>query len=99
MTKKTKECCDKNHPDNSKELTRLKKISGQILGIQKMIEDKRYCMDILQQLNAVKSAVISVQAEILETHLNSCVRETLSLKNDSDIEKKIDELKNIFKKY
>jgi DNA-binding FrmR family transcriptional regulator len=53
----------------------------------------------LQQLNAVKSALSSVQAEILETHLNSCVRETLSLKDEVAIEEKIMELKNIFKKY
>tara|TARA_A100001015_G_scaffold141065_1_gene156560 strand:+ start:259 stop:558 length:300 start_codon:yes stop_codon:yes gene_type:complete len=99
MTKKQKECCDKRYPDNSKELPRLKKIAGQINGIFKMIEDKRYCVDILQQLNAVKSALNSVQAEILETHLNSCVRETLSLKNEADIEEKIIELKDVFKKY
>lgn len=99
MTKKNKKCCDQKYPDNSKELPRLKKIAGQVNGIQKMIEEQRYCVDILQQLNAVKSALNSVQAEILETHLNSCVRETLSLKDESDIEEKINELKDIFKKY
>ena len=43
----TKKCCSKEHPDNSKELPRLKKIAGQINDIQKMIEDKRYCVEIL----------------------------------------------------
>ena len=99
MTKRKKECCDKKHPDNSKELPRLKRIAGQVSGIQNMIEEKRYCVDILQQLNAVKSAIASVQAEILETHLNNCVRETLRLKNESDIEEKIAELKGLFKRY
>ena len=57
MNKENKQYCDQNHPDNSKELPRLKKIAGQINGIQKMIEDKRYCVEILQQLGAVKSAI------------------------------------------
>lgn len=99
MAKKKQDCCDKKHPDNSKELPRLKKLSGQINGIQKMIDEKRYCVDILQQLNAAKSAIIAVQAEILETHLNSCVKQTLQLKNQTDIEEKISELKQLFKKY
>jgi len=99
MTNKTKQCCDKNHPDNSKELPRLKKIAGQINGIQKMIEDKRYCVEILQQLGAVKSAINSLQANLLETHLTNCIKEAFELKKDSDIEEKINELKEIFKKY
>ena len=94
-----KKCCDKNHPDNSKELPRLKKISGQINGIQKMIIDKRYCVDILQQLSAVKSAINSLQANLLETHLTNCVKEAFELKQDQKINNKITELKDIFKKY
>lgn len=96
-TKRT--CCDKTYPDNSKELPRLRKIEGQVKGIQKMIDNKRYCVDILQQLTAVKSAIASVQSNLLETHLNNCVKETLSLKNEDDIQEKIQELKEIFKKY
>jgi CsoR family transcriptional regulator, copper-sensing transcriptional repressor len=99
MTKQNKSCCSKDHPDNSKELPRLKKIAGQINGIQKMIEDKRYCVEILQQLGAVKSAINSLQANLLETHLTNCVKEAFELKKDADIEEKIMELKEIFKKY
>ena len=99
MTKQNKQCCNKDHPDNSKELPRLKKIAGQVNGIQKMIEDKRYCVDILQQLGAVKSAIGSLQANLLETHLTNCVKETFELKKETDIEEKIAELKDIFKKY
>lgn len=100
MNKKIKkECCDKKHPSHSKELPRLKKISGQIGGIQKMIEDERYCVDIMQQLSAVKSAINSLQANLLETHLSNCVKETFKLKKEEDIAEKITELKDIFKKY
>lgn len=95
----TKKCCNKNNPDNSKELPRLNKIAGQINGVIKMIEDKRYCIDILQQLSAVKSAINSLQANLLETHLTNCVKEAFKLKKNSEIEEKINELKEIFKKY
>jgi DNA-binding FrmR family transcriptional regulator len=96
---KNKQCCDKKYPDNSKELSRLKKIEGQVRGVQKMVEGQKYCVDILNQLSAIKSAVKSVQGEILETHLANCVRGTFELKNQDEIEEKIMELKGIFKKY
>ena len=99
MTKQNKQCCKKNHPDNSKELPRLNKIAGQINGIRKMIEDKRYCVEILQQLGAIKSAINSLQANLLETHLTNCVKESFELRNEADIEGKINELKEIFRKY
>jgi DNA-binding FrmR family transcriptional regulator len=92
-------CCNSEHPSHLKELPRLKKIAGQVNGIYKMIEDRRYCVDILQQLGAVKSAITSLQANLLETHLTSCVKETFKLKKEDDIENKINELKEIFKKY
>lgn len=99
MAKSNQQYCNKQHPDHSKELPRLKKIAGQVSGIIKMIDDKRYCVDILQQLGAVKSAINSVQANLLETHLNNCIKETLELKKDDAIEEKISELKEVFKKY
>ena len=87
------------HPDHKKELVRLKKIAGQINGVIKMVDDGRYCIDILQQLAAVKSAIHSLQANLLETHLNHCIKGAFSSKKDSDIAEKIEELKEIFKKY
>ncbi|MFT5703135.1 MAG: DNA-binding FrmR family transcriptional regulator [Rickettsiales bacterium] len=89
----------KDCPNHLKELPRLKKIEGQIRGIQKMIEDKRYCVEILQQLGAIKSAINSLQANLLETHLSNCVKETFELKEKNQIQDKISELKEIFKKY
>jgi len=52
---------------------RLKKISGQINGIDKMIDDGRYCVDILQQLTAARAAMNHVSLLILESHTKSCV--------------------------
>ena len=52
---------------------RLKKISGQINGIDKMIDDGRYCVDILQQLTAARAGMNQVSLLILESHTKSCV--------------------------
>jgi DNA-binding FrmR family transcriptional regulator len=54
-------------------LRRLKKVEGQVRGVQKMIEEDRYCMDILVQLAAIKSATNSIGLAILEGHTKSCV--------------------------
>lgn len=96
---KNKNCCDKKHPNHSKELPRLKRIAGQINGVIKMIEEERYCVDIMQQLSATKSAIHSVQAEILQSHLSNCVQDAMNSKNKKQATQKIEELKEIFKKY
>ena len=53
--------------------TRLKRISGQVAGIQKMVDDDRYCVDILTQIAAVRSALDQVGLELLSEHIESCV--------------------------
>jgi CsoR family transcriptional regulator, copper-sensing transcriptional repressor len=54
-------------------LARLKRIEGQIRGIQKMVEDDRYCADILHQISAVHEALRGVGRELLRNHLRHCV--------------------------
>ena len=58
-----------NHADN---LPRLNRISGQIDGIKKMIEEERYCLDIVNQIKAVRSALKSVEKNILQKHIKHC---------------------------
>ncbi len=58
---------------HEKEVVHLRRIEGQIRGIIKMIEEKRYCIDILLQLAAVKSALSRVEEHILEKHISGCV--------------------------
>lgn len=53
--------------------TRLKRIAGQVAGIQRMVEEERYCVDILTQIAAVRSALDSVGVELLSDHVTSCV--------------------------
>jgi DNA-binding FrmR family transcriptional regulator len=81
------------------ELARLKKIEGQVRGIQKMIEEKRYCIDILTQLASISGAVKRVEANILERHLKGCVQNSFCKGNQADREKKIEEVIQVLQKF
>ena len=54
-------------------LNRLNRIEGQVRGIVRMVEDGRYCIDILTQLQAARAAMAKVETELLKTHLNHCI--------------------------
>lgn len=70
-------------------LKRLKRIEGQVKGIQKMIEEDRYCNDILIQIAAVRSAINKVGGLVLENHLKGCIKNSLTRENGDEV---IDEL-------
>ena len=59
-------------------LLRLRKISGQVQGITKMVEDDRFCVDVLQQLTAVNSAVESVSKVVVRNYLERCVTDAIN---------------------
>ncbi|MDQ6708997.1 MAG: metal-sensitive transcriptional regulator [Candidatus Dormibacteraeota bacterium] len=63
--------------DKQKIGARLKRIEGQVRGIQRMVEADRYCIDVLTQVNAVKAALESVALELLEDHMDSCVSDAV----------------------
>jgi DNA-binding FrmR family transcriptional regulator len=81
------------------ELIRLKRIEGQIRGIQKMIEDKRYCIDILVQLSSIQGAIKRVEENILEGHLKGCVLTSFSKGTKADKSKKISEVIDVLGKF
>ncbi len=87
----------KQHPDHSKDLVRINRIIGQLNGIHKMIEDRRYCPDILQQIKAVGAATQSLEKSILEVHLRNCVKEAMLSRKTANIEDKIDELMDLIR--
>ncbi|OFW75088.1 MAG: transcriptional regulator [Alicyclobacillus sp. RIFOXYA1_FULL_53_8] len=78
-------------------LTRLRRVEGQVRGIEKMIESDRYCVDILVQLAAIKSAVHQVALSLLESHTRGCVADAIS--SHQGAEDKIDELMDVIKKF
>lgn len=71
--------------EEKKKLTkRLNIIEGQVKGIKQMVEDERYCQDILIQISAINKSLKSLGNEILKSHLNTCVRDAL-LNNDPEV--------------
>jgi len=88
---------NKKYTDHSKDLPRLNRIIGQLDGIKKMIENEKNCIDILFQLKAVRSAIKSLEGQILEDHLKHCVLESFDSQDDSSA--KIEELIELFKKF
>jgi len=89
----------KHNTTHFEELPRLKRIEGQIRGIQRMIKEKRYCIDILIQLSAVEGAIQRVVENILERHLRGCIQKSFSEGNKEDQEEKIKEIIEILKKF
>jgi DNA-binding FrmR family transcriptional regulator len=77
------------------QLSRLNKIEGQVRGIKKMIQDKRYCMDILIQLKSTISALKKVRNNVLKGHLLGCINCGLINSNQEAAEEKIKELANL----
>ena len=86
------------HPAHDQQVVRLKKIEGQVRGLQKMIEERRYCMDLISQIRAVSGALKQVELGILETHLQHCVYNALSVKDASEAETKIQEILQLLQK-
>ncbi|MBC7166446.1 metal-sensitive transcriptional regulator [Phenylobacterium sp.] len=62
-----------DHKDKSKLINRLNRVEGQVRGITRMVEDDRYCIDILTQVQAVRAALARVETEILKDHLDHCI--------------------------
>jgi len=88
-----------NHPCHKENIVALKRIEGQVRGVQKMIEEERYCVDILSQLHSIIGAIGSVKRKIYKKHLENCVTE--ALQGDSAIEKqnKINEILDLLSKH
>ncbi len=84
---------------HDEEIVRLKRIEGQIRGIQKMIQDKRYCIDILTQLSSVTGAIKRVEANVLERHLKGCVQYSFCKGSREDREQKISEVMDVLQKF
>jgi DNA-binding FrmR family transcriptional regulator len=78
---------------------RLLKIEGQVRGIRKMVADRRYCVDLLDQLSAARSALGAVSSEVLRNHIETCIVEALSGSDRHAREEKIEELVRLFPRF
>jgi len=78
---------------------RLRRIEGQVQGLQRMIADEAYCVDILLQISAVQGALEQVQKLLLGRHIESCVADALKSGTRGDRQRKIDELVDVFARF
>ena len=91
--KETKDCCHRTKERSDKEykdlLNRLNRIEGQVRGVKAMVQDERYCTDILVQVSAIQSALNGFSRTLLSSHVKSCVVEEIK---NGDADKAVDEL-------
>lgn len=79
-------------------INRLNRIAGQVRGVAQMIEDDRYCMDILHQMQAVKSALAKVESQVLKDHAACCVAEAIASGDEDEQREKFEKLVVLFEK-
>ena len=84
---------------HTNQLQRLRRVEGQIRGVIKMIENKRYCMDILQQTRAISAALRAVENNIMEDHMTSCVVTAMKSNKKNEQANKIKEVIEVISKF
>jgi CsoR family transcriptional regulator, copper-sensing transcriptional repressor len=77
-------------------LKRLKRIEGQVRGVARMVEEDRYCIDVVTQIGAVRAALRKVEEEVLRDHVGHCVEGAMASGNRSQQRRKIAELMEVF---
>ena len=80
------------HDSKPKLLNRLNRIEGQVRGIARMVEEDRYCIDVLTQLQAVRAAMNRVETEMLKDHLNHCIEHAIVSGDVGDQRQKANEI-------
>jgi len=80
-------------------LARLRRIEGQVQGIQRMLEEDKYCVDIMLQLSAVQGAVDQVSKILMQRHIESCVMDSMKAGSERERARKIEELIGVFSRY
>jgi DNA-binding FrmR family transcriptional regulator len=79
-------------------VNRLNRIAGQVRGVAQMIEDGRYCMDVLHQIQAIRAALAKVESAVLKDHAASCVAAALASGDESEQRQKFEELVDLMEK-
>ena len=87
------------HATHQDTIPRLKRIEGQVRGIIRMVEEERYCMDILVQLQAIKAALGKVEAEMLKQHAAHCVEDAIRSGDAAEQRQKFIELVDLMGKF
>lgn len=99
-TPAAEECCTPEHSDSyaadkSRLLARLRRIEGQVRGVARMVEEDKYCIDILTQISAIISSTQSVGLLLLQDHIRGCVVEA----RPEDLEERLQELNRTIERF
>ena len=78
---------------------RLARIEGQVRGVARMLEEDRYCIEVLDQLQAIKAALKKVEEQILKNHVDTCVAHAVESGDKADQRKKFSELADLLSRY
>ena len=82
--------------DHADAIQRLKSIEGHVRGIQRMLAEDQYCIDVIGQIQAVQAALSKVSTHILDNHLNTCVITAVRGDNAEERERVLDEITAVF---
>lgn len=85
------------HPDHAASKKRINRIKGQLDAVSRMIDERVYCPDIIQQIRAATSALRGLEAEVLRGHLRGCVKKAMESKNSFEVNDKIEEILQLLK--
>lgn len=77
-------------------IQRLKNVEGHLRGIERMVEEQTYCIDVLHQIQAVQAALNKVSVQILDDHLNSCVITAIRGEDQNERERVLKEISSVF---
>lgn len=95
------DCCLKHKHREEKEyrdlIHRLNRIEGQVRGIRSMVEEERYCVDIITQVSAISSALNAFNKALLSQHIKTCVADNIRNGNDEVIDELCETLKKLMK--
>ena len=86
------------HPSHKDHLGKLNRVSGQVEAVKRMIDEGKYCVDIMTQIRAARSALKAVELAVLETHMKSCLDQACCHSADEK-NRKIEEIVALLKKY
>ena len=96
------ECCTGKHKDRDEKekkdlMNRLKRIEGQVRGVENMLDNDCYCIDILMQVSAITSALNSFNKVLLANHLKTCVAENIKEGNDEVVDELVKAMQKLMK--
>ena len=87
------------HPSHLEQIPRLNRAIGQLEGVKRMIDGGEYCVDIMTQLRAARSAIKTIELSVLNTHMRSCLAKTSCCGDEALRDQQVEEILTLLKKY